>query len=86
MSRKDLVKNRLDLEYHSESLKASIYLILLTIGFLSFIGSFLFLRDNKLLISGLIITLSIFIFALIIYRKTSKRMREILLEIENLYK
>ena len=84
MNKIELRKNKLDLEYHSESQRANIFLSLLSIGLLAFIGNFVFLKDSKLFNFGLFITLSIFLYALITYNKKSKRLKEILQEIGEL--
>ena len=84
MDKIELKKNKLDLEYHGESQKANVFLTLLTIGLLTFFGNLIFLKNNPLFNLGLSITFIITIFSLILYNKKSKRMREILIEIENL--
>lgn len=84
MSNKNFKKNKLDLEYHGESQKLNAFLILITAGLLTFISAFLFLRDNKIFYYGLAISLIVFVAGLIFYKKSSKRMGEILSEIEEL--
>ena len=84
MNKKELIKNKYDLEYHGESSKANVYLTLSTLGVSGFIGTFLFLKNNEGFILGLILTFIIFILGIIMYRKKSKRMTEILSEIENI--
>lgn len=85
MDKKQLKKNRLDLEYHGESQKANAFLILLTTGILGFFGTFIWLMDNELIYYGIATTLVIMISGLLFYRKSSNRMREILDEIEEIH-
>ncbi|MBS3175581.1 hypothetical protein J4440_06895 [Candidatus Woesearchaeota archaeon] len=58
MNRLELKKNTLDLQYTAELQKANALLVLLTIGILGFIGTFIWLK-NDLLIIGIIIALVI---------------------------
>ena len=76
-----LKKNKLDLEYHSETQKANALLILLTTGILAFFGTFVWLKNNQFYY-GLSITLAVSIIGFKFYKKSSKRMKEILDEIE----
>ncbi len=84
MNKKEFIKNKLDLEYHSLSLESGIYLTLSTLGILSFISSFIFLKDNNSLTIGLILAFIVFSVALVLYQRRYKRMKSILNEIENL--
>lgn len=84
MVEKSLKKNRLDLEFHGEAQKANAFLILLTTGSLSFIGTFIWLSKSKFLYFGIITAISILIISIFFYLKSSKRMKTILNEIENL--
>ena len=84
MNKKELTKNKLDLEYHKESSEANVFLTLLTIGLLAFLGGFIFFKESSSFILGLIITFMAFTFGLRLYLKKSKRMEAILFEIENL--
>ena len=77
-------KNSLNLEFHAESQKSNALLILLTTGILTFIGTFIWLRDNTLFGYGIVITLVIFILSAIFYYRTISRMKEILNEVENI--
>lgn len=79
-------KNRLDLEFHAESQKSNAFLIFITTGILTFIGTFIWFKDSSSFIYGIVITLLIFIFSAIFYYRTISRMKEILSEIENLSK
>ncbi len=83
MDKQQLRKNRLDLEYHGEAQKANAFLILVTTGILAFIGTFLWLTENKLFYVGIAITFIVSFMGGKLYRKSSKRMGEILNEIEN---
>ena len=83
MDKEQLKKNRLDLEYHGESQKANAFLILLTTGILAFLGTFIWLNDNNAFYLGIPIALIVSFIGALFYRKSSKRMGEILNEIEN---
>lgn len=82
--RRKLKKNRLDLEFQGEAQKANAFLILLTTGILAFLGTFIWLRDSRSFYLGIIITAIASITGWLFYNKSSKRMKEILDEIENL--
>ena len=84
MDKKQFKKNRLDLEYHGEAQKVNAFLILLTTGILGFFGTFIWLREKGVFYYGILITIFIFVFGLSFYRKSSKRMKEILDEVEKL--
>lgn len=79
MDKQQLIKNKLDLEYHGEAQKANAFLILLTTGILGFVSSFIWLKENKLV--GITITSIILFFGLVFYIKSTKRMKKILEEI-----
>lgn len=81
MDKIGLRKNRLDLEYNGETQKANAFLILLTTGVLSFIGTFIWLKENKLY--GIIITALIIVIGSLFYWRSYRRMKEILYEVEN---
>lgn len=84
MNKAQLKKNKLDLEYHGEAQKANAFLILLTTGILAFIGTFIWLKDNELFYYGIFIIITVLIIGGLLYWKSSKRMKEILNEIENI--
>ena len=84
MDKKQLKKNKLDLEYHGESQKRNALLILLTTGSLAFIGSFIWLRETTTFILGLVIILVISLISSWYYYKSTKRMEIILEEIEHI--
>ena len=82
--KKQAKKNRLDLEYHGEAQKRNATLILLTTGTLGFIGTFIWLKEKNFLYLGVLIASVIIFFGVQNYRKITKRMKNILTEIENL--
>ncbi len=82
--RKKTRKNRLDLEYHGEAQKRNALLILLTTGILGFIGTFIWLKEKNFLYIGVLFTLAVIVLGFMNYRKTTRRMKSILREIENL--
>lgn len=82
--KKQLKKNRLDLEFHGESQKINAYLILLTTGLLAFLGTFLWLKDSILFYYGIAITFTIAVTFIWLYVKSRKKMDEILAKIEKL--
>lgn len=84
MDKIQLKKNKLDLEYHGEAQKMNAFLILLTTGLIGFIASFIWLVNTKMFYTGVFLTFLILFIGLILYKKTSKRMKEILTEIEKL--
>ena len=84
MDKQHLLKNRLDLEYHGEAQKTNAFLILLTTGLLGFIGTFMWVKDNNIIYFGFLITITIFIFGLIFFIKSNRRMKEILEEKEKI--
>ena len=77
-------KNRLDLEYHSESQQANVFLVLLTTGILAFVGTFLWSLKMIVLYYGAGILAAVSMFGLFFYRKSTKRMKEILKEIDSM--
>ncbi len=84
MEKLQLRKNRLDLEYQGEAQKTNAYLILLTTGILGFAGTFVWLRDEKFFYLGTVVMLFVLGLGALLYRKSSRRMKEILDEIEQL--
>ncbi len=84
MDKAQLKKNKLDLEYHGEAQKINAFLILLTTGSLAFLGTFVWLKESQLFFSGIGVILVVLILGWVFYNKSSKRMKEILDEIENI--
>ncbi|MFH1073422.1 MAG: hypothetical protein V1743_08395 [Nanoarchaeota archaeon] len=84
MDKAQLRKNRLDLEYHGESQKANAYLILLTTGLLTFIGTFIWLTSSVPFYFGISIALIVSFIGVMLYKSTHDRMETILEEIEKI--
>lgn len=85
MDKKQIKKNKLDLEYHKYIQILNAVLIFLTTGLLGFIGSFIFLLEEKnKLFLGVAISVFILIIGYVTYRKTNKKLKEISREMENL--
>ena len=82
--KQQLRKNKLDLEYHGESQKANAYLILITTGVLAFIGTFIWITEDPFFYLGFFITVFISLLGFWFYRRSIKRMKYILREIENI--
>lgn len=82
MDKQQLIKNRLDLEYHGEAQKTNAYLILLTTGILGFLGTFIWLKENK--VFGFVVTILILVIGGFLYKRSNDRMKEILEEIEKI--
>ena len=74
-------KNRLDLEYKSESQKSYIFL---TFGTISVLGMLAAMVLQKQYLVGAVLTFLIFTAAMAFYRKTQKRMKKILNKIDKL--
>lgn len=84
MDKKQLRKNRLDLEYHGSAQQANAFLILLTTGMLGFLGTFVWVGETRLLYVGSIITVAVSGVGAYFYFKSHHRMKEILNEIERI--
>ncbi len=84
MDRKQLKKNKLDLEYHKYSQILNSLLIFSTTGLLAFLGSFVFLENKNKLALGLSISAIMLIIAIGTYKKINKKLESIIAEIENL--
>lgn len=84
IEKRQLRKNKLDLEYHSETQKTNAFLILLTTGMLAFLGTFLWSTKTTMVYYGMTITIVAAVCGAGFYMKSSKRMKEILSEIENI--
>ena len=83
MKKQELIKNRLDLEYNHESHKANSFLAFMTTGLLGFIASFIWLKESSFVV-GFAIALFVIGISLVAYYNCSKRMKNILSQIENL--
>ncbi len=85
MDSKQIKKNRLDLEYNKHLQILNAVFIFLTTGLLGFLGSFIFLLEdkNKLLL-GTGISVIVIIIGIIIYKKTNKKLEEVLEKIEKI--
>lgn len=83
MNKKQLEKNKLDLEYHKYTQLLNGIFIFGTTGLLGFIGSFVWGNKSNLLI-GIIISTSIIIVAYFLYKNVNNRLEEISKEIQNL--
>lgn len=85
IDKKEIKKNKLDLEYHKNTQILNAVLIFLTTGLLGFIGSFVFLLEEKnKLFLGISLSVFILIVGYVIYRKTNKKLEEILEEVERI--
>ncbi len=79
----DLKKNRLDLEYKFESQKA---LIFLTFGTITLLGFLTTIIIQKFYILAIVLGFVILVSAIILYRRTKKKLNELLQRIEDLAK
>lgn len=84
MDKSELIKNRLDLECGIESQKLNAFLIFLTTGVLGFMGTFIFVDNTNLFVIGLLFTFSLFFTGVFLYKRSSRRIKEILKKIDNL--
>lgn len=84
MNKQQLKKNRMDLEFHGEAQKANAFLILLTTGLLGFVGTFIWLSNTDSFYLGLALTLIFSLIGGFFYMKSSRRMNDILKEIESM--
>ena len=84
MDQQELKKNKLDLEYNSESQKMNAILILLTTGLLSFLASFIWLLNKDYFIYGMLVTMFVLFISYLFYIRTVNKMKSILSQIENL--
>jgi len=82
MKNTEIHKNVLDLKYQSEIQKLNAILIVISVGILSFLGTFIWYRER--LIFGITISLIILIMGIWFYRKTKDNMDKILREIQEL--
>ena len=82
-TKKQLRKNRLDLEYHGEAQKLNAYLILLTTGIFGFLGSVLLMPKDRMFF-GIAVTFLIAMVGAIFYYKSSMKMQQILEDVEKL--
>lgn len=81
INRKELEKNKIDMEYRFEAQKANIYLTLGTITVLGFIGALLIAGEKTL---AIILGLGVFIAALILYFNAKRNLKEILKRLDKL--
>jgi len=77
-----LKKNTLDLKYSFEVQKINAILIICSVGILAFIGTFIWYKER--LFFGIAISLIVISTSIICYRLTKRKMKEILMQIENL--
>ena len=82
MVKKDIQKNILDLEYKKYLQIQNISLLLGSISLLTVIISFIWYKDR--LIFGLAITLTIALIAINIYKKSDKKLDDLIKEIKSL--
>ncbi|RLE43604.1 hypothetical protein DRJ19_02335 [Candidatus Woesearchaeota archaeon] len=81
LDKKQLTKNRIDLEYTFESKKAILYITFVTI---TLMGVFTGLWINGQKVLALVLTAIIFVLSLILYKKTKNKMDELLRKLEDL--
>jgi len=84
MKKKEIKKNKLDLEFHKNTQILNAVFIFLTTGILGFVGSFIFLEENNKILLGAGLSVVILVIGYWLYKKINKRLREILDKIENL--
>lgn len=78
MDKRQLEKNKLDLEYHKYTQILNAILIFATTGLLGFIGSFIFLVEEVgRLFIGLSISIIVLVFSYGLYRKIDKKLQDI---------
>jgi len=82
MNKRDLEKNILDLKYQFQMEKIRVSLMLLSLGILAFIGTFVWYVDR--LAFGIVISILIMLIALFYYNKTKKQLRRIVGDIRKL--
>lgn len=82
MDRKELEKNILDLKYKFQMEKMRISLTMLTVGFLSFLGTFIWYTER--LIFGVAVSVIIILISTIFYKKSKKQLKNIVLDIRKL--
>ncbi len=81
MNKKELEKNILDLKYQFQMQKINASRIMLTIGILSFVGTFIWYSDR---IFGIGISLIAIISSLFFYKTTKKQLINIVKDIRRL--
>lgn len=81
MDKKELEKNILDLKYQFQMKKMKISLTMLTVGFLSFLGTFIWYGER--LVFGIAVSVVIILISSIFYFRTKKQLRNIVFDIEN---
>lgn len=85
MDKKQVLKNKLDLKYHKESQKLNLFVTLFTAGISGLLGTFIWLKETNLFYYGIAITFFIFIIGIILYKKSSDKIKIILGKISELY-
>ena len=81
ITKREIKKNRLDLEFRSESQKSNIWL---SLGTITSIGFFASMIIQKYYLLGSIMALAVFVVSMFLFRQTQARMRRVLTKIENL--
>jgi len=81
MNKREIKKNKLDLEYHKNSQILNGMLIFLTSGVFGFIASLIYLDDKYKLLIGLVLSSVTLIVIYTFMKKVDKRMSEILEEV-----
>lgn len=84
MGKKELEKNILDLKYQFQMQKIHASLTMLTLGILSFIGTFIWYSNR--LAFGISIALIIIMISIFSYRKAKKKLISIVKDIRKLSK
>ncbi|MEK6883842.1 MAG: hypothetical protein AABY22_29705 [Nanoarchaeota archaeon] len=82
MNKKELEKNILDLKYQFQMQKINASLIMLTIGILSFVGTFIWYSER--LIFGISISIIVTLLSLFFYKTTKKQLIRIVKDIREL--
>ncbi len=81
VTKKELQKNKIDLEFKAESQEANIFLTLLTITFIGFITA-MFIKGDY--VAGGVVGFFIFVIALVQYTKRKRKMRDLLNKIDEI--
>ena len=84
MDKREIKKNKLDLEYQKNSLILNGMLIFLTSGVFGFIASLIYLEDKYKLLIGLVLSSVTLIIIYVFIRKVDYRMNDILGEIDRI--
>ncbi|MFH1211351.1 MAG: hypothetical protein V1659_00295 [Candidatus Woesearchaeota archaeon] len=81
MKKRELKKNRLDIEYKYESQKAILYLSFCTVSIIGFLG---YMISRGLIAIGIPVAVALFFISFVFYKQTKKKMDTILSKIERL--